>query len=110
MLFAALKSKENFDINFKHPDVKVDSGPFSILVKFTENKSNLLGMIIQRKNIKLAVQRNYIKRVVRNEVKFLSSKKTITIVFLVKRKIDNFNKLKLKKIVREIISVTQSKI
>ena len=110
MLFTALNNKKNFDLSFKDPDVKIDSGPFSILVKFSEHKNNSLGMIIQKKNIKLAVQRNYVKRVVRNEVKFLSSKKPITIVFLVRKKIDHFNKHKLKIAIKEILSVTQSKL
>ena len=110
LLFTALNNKKNFDLTFKDPDVKINSGPFSILVKFSEHKNNSLGMIIQKKNIKLAVQRNYVKRVVRNEVKFLSSKKPITIVFLVRKKIDHFNKHKLKKAIKEILSVTQSKL
>ena len=62
MKIPALVGKKDFDNVFKNSDTSISSGPFVVILKKNEISSARTGIIIQKKFVKLAVNRNYIKR------------------------------------------------
>ena len=61
------------------------------------NKEFKLGMLLPKKNIKLAVHRNYLKRTVRNLSKDFFSESKISLILVSKKRILNFRKDKLRR-------------
>jgi len=96
MKIPALVGKEDFDNVFKNSDTSFSSGPFVVILKKNKISSIRTGIIIQKKFVKLAVNRNYIKRKFR-EIIMRSELNSFDAVLMVKNKIEEFNKLKVKK-------------
>ena len=96
MKMPALVGKKDFDNVFKNPDTSFSSGPFIVILKKNEISSTRTGIIIQKKFVKLAVNRNYIKRKFR-EIIMRSELNSFDAVLMVKNKIEEFDKLKVKK-------------
>ena len=61
-----LTQKIGFDIVFSNPDFKLKEGCFLLYGKKNNNRYPRLGISIKKKDYKLAVQRNSIKRMVKN--------------------------------------------
>lgn len=59
-----LLKKSDFDIVFKK-SVKVSNAHFLILIQKTSNQHSRLGLVISKKVDKTAVQRNRVKRIIR---------------------------------------------
>ena len=97
MKLASLKNKSDFDFIFKKNNLKISSGEFTVLLVFKNKKEINYGFIFPKKNINLAVNRNYAKRSAKEMLKTLNPKKGFDIVFLVRKKIGNFDKDKVKK-------------
>ena len=97
MKLASLKNKSDFDFIFEKNNLKISSGEFAVLLVFKDKKEINYGFIFPKKNIHLAVNRNFAKRSAKEMLKTLSPKKGFDIVFLVRNKIDNFDKDKVKK-------------
>ena len=96
MKIPALVGKKDFDNVFKNSDNSFSSGPFLVILKKNEISSTRTGIIIQKKFVKLAVNRNYIKRKFR-EIIMRSELNSFDAVLMVKNKIEEFDKLKVKK-------------
>ena len=96
MKIPALVGKKDFDNVFKNLDTSVSSGPFVVILKKNEISSARTGIIIQKKFVKLAVNRNYIKRKFR-EIIMRSKLNSYDAILMVKNKIKEFDKLKVKK-------------
>ena len=96
MKMPALVGKKDFDKVFKNSDTSFSSGPFAVILKKNEISSIRTGIIIQKKFVKLAVNRNYIKRKFR-EIIIRSKLNAFDAVLVVKNKIEEFDKLKVKK-------------
>lgn len=96
MKVPALVGKKDFDNVFKNSDTSLSSGPFLVILKKNQISSTRAGIIIQKKFVKLAVDRNYIKRKFR-EIIMRSKLNSFDAVFMVKNKIEEFDKLKVKK-------------
>ena len=96
MKVPALVGKKDFDNVLKNSDTSFSSGPFVVILKKNEISSARTGIIIQKKFVKLAVNRNYIKRKFR-EIIMRSKLNSFDAVFMVKNKIEEFDKLKVKK-------------
>ncbi len=96
MKIPALVGKKDFDNVFKNSDNSFSSGPFLVILKKNEISSTRAGIIIQKKFVKLAVNRNYIKRKFR-EIIMRSELNSFDAVLMVKNKIEKFDKLKVKK-------------
>ena len=96
MKIPALVGKKDFDNVFKNSDTSFSSGPFLVILKKNEISSTRTGIIIQKKFVKLAVNRNYIKRKFR-EIIMRSKLNSFDAVLMVKNKIEEFDKLKVKK-------------
>ena len=96
MKIPALVGKKDFDNVFKNSDNSFSSGPFVVILKKNEISSARTGIIIQKKFVKLAVNRNYIKRKFR-EIIMRSKLNSYDAILMVKNKIKEFDKLKVKK-------------
>jgi len=96
MKIPALVGKKDFDNVFKTSDTSFSSGPFVVILKKNETSSARTGIIIQKKFVKLAVNRNYIKRKFR-EIIMRSKLNSFDAVLIVKNKIEVFDQLKVKK-------------
>ena len=96
MKIPALVGKKDFDNVLKNSDTSFSSGPFVVILKKNEISSARTGIIIQKKFVKLAVNRNYIKRKFR-EIIMRSKLNSFDAVLMVKNKIEEFDKLKVKK-------------
>ncbi len=96
MKIPALVGKKDFDNVFKNSETSFSSGPFVVILKKNEISSARTGIIIQKKFVKLAVNRNYLKRKFR-EIIMRSKINSFDVVLIVKNKIEDFDKLKVKK-------------
>ena len=94
---ASLKNKSDFDFIFEKNNLKISSDEFSALLVFKNKKEINYGFIFPKKNIHLAVDRNFAKRSAKEMLKTLNQKKGFDIVFLARKKIINFDKDKVKK-------------
>ena len=93
----SLKNKSDFDFIFEKNNLKISSGEFVVLLVFKNKHEINYGFIFPKKNIHLAVNRNFAKRSAKEMLKTLNPEKGFDIVFLVKKKIINFDKDKVKK-------------
>lgn len=93
----SLKNKSDFDFIFENNNLKISSGEFVVLLVFKNKHEINYGFIFPKKNIHLAVNRNFAKRSAKEMLKTLNPEKGFDIVFLVKKKIINFDKDKVKK-------------
>ena len=93
----SLKNKSDFDLIFEKNNLKVSSGDFDVLLVFKNKQEINYGFVFPKKNINLAVNRNFAKRSAKEMLKTLNPKKGFDIVFLVRKKIINFDKDKVKK-------------
>lgn len=60
-----LLTSDEFDVVFKKNNYRMGSSEFLILAMDTQNESSRLGMVIGKRNTALAVNRNLIKRLIR---------------------------------------------
>ena len=93
--------KDDFDEVFNNSSQNISSENFRALILIT-NDNFRLGMILPKKNIKLAVHRNYLKRIIRNlsiEV-FAASK--VSLVVVSKKRILDFRKDKLRREIKNL--------
>ena len=97
MKLASLKNKSDFDFIFEKNNLKISSGEFSVFLVFKNNKEINYGFVFPKKNINLAVNRNFAKRSAKEMLKTLNTEKGFDVVFLVRKKIINFDKDKVKK-------------
>ena len=97
----SLKGNTNYDSIFKSKEHQLSSGPFKILLQ--KNKSNklFLGLIVPKKKIPLATNRNFVKRRAREIVKD-KSLKGFNIIFLVTTKIEIFNESEIKNHIKKL--------
>ena len=95
MKMPALVGKKDFDNVFKSLDTSFSSGPFVVILKKNEISSIRTGIIIQKKFVKLSVNRNYIKRKFRDII-IRSKLNSFDAVIMVKNKIEEFDKVKVK--------------
>ena len=94
---ASLKNKSDFDFIFEKNNLRISSGEFAVLLVFKNKKEINYGFMFPKKNIHLAVNRNFTKRTAKEMLKTLNPEKGFDIVFLVRKKIVDFDKDKVKK-------------
>lgn len=102
MSYKPLIGKDCFNEVFSSSSQHISSKNFRALVLITNGPFSL-GMILPKKNIKLAVQRNFIKRTVRNLSANVFSGAKISLVLVSKKRILHFKKDKLRKELKDLI-------
>ena len=93
--------KDDFDEVFNSSNQNVSSENFRALIKIT-NDNFRLGMILPKKNIKLAVHRNYLKRIIRNLSIDIFEESKVSLVVVSKKRILDFKKEKLRKEIKTL--------
>ena len=83
--------KDDFDEVFNNSSQNVSSENFRALILIT-NDDLRLGMILPKKNIKLAVHRNYLKRIIRNLSIDIFAESKVSLVVVSKKRILDFKK------------------
>ena len=101
MKINSLKGSVNYDSIFISSDYKIKEGPFKLFLKRNSTNDVSLGLIIPKKRISLASNRNFVKRrareIIRNEIF-----QGYDFVFLVAIKIKNFNKCESKNHIKNL--------
>ena len=83
--------KDDFDEVFNNSSQNVSSENFRALILIT-NDDLRLGMILPKKNIKLAVHRNYLKRIIRNLSIDIFAESKVSLVVVSKKRILDFKR------------------
>ena len=96
MPYKPLTGKNDFDRVFKNTSQKIYSDNFRALVLINNNEFRL-GMILPKKNIKLAVHRNYLKRTIRNLSQDIFENSKVSLIVISKKRILDFKKDKLRR-------------
>ena len=106
MSYKPLVGKDDFGEVFNNSSQNVSSENFRALILIT-NDNFRLGMILPKKNIKLAVHRNYLKRIIRNLSIDIFAESKVSLVVVSKKRILGFKKEKLRKEIKlGIIKIT----
>ena len=95
MSYKPLVGKDDFNEVFKNSSQNESSENFRALILIT-NDNFRLGMILPKKNIKLAVHRNYLKRIIRNLSIDVFAESKVSLVVISKKRILDFKKDKLR--------------
>ena len=93
----SLKNKSDFDLVFEENNFFISSDFFKAYILLQSIEEINYGFIYPKKYIRLAVNRNYAKRAAKEMLKAINLKKGFKIIFLVSKKIDPFEKQKIKK-------------
>ena len=102
MPYKPLTGKNDFDRVFKSASQKINSNNFSALVLINSNEFSL-GMILPKKNIKLAVQRNYLKRTIRNLSIDVFGESKVSLLLVSKKRVLDFKKDKLRREIKTLL-------
>jgi len=60
-----LRNSLEFDVVFKNKDYRIGTSEFLFLAKYNSETQSRIGMVIGKKSIKFAVDRNKVKRAIR---------------------------------------------
>ncbi len=101
MSYKPLAGKDDFDEVFNNSTLSINSKNFSALILITNSKLRL-GMILPKKNIKLAVQRNYLKRIIRKLSIDVFEESKVSLVVVSKKRILDFKKDILRKEIKTL--------
>ena len=93
--------KDDFDEVFNNSSQNESSENFRALILITKEDLRL-GMILPKKNIKLAVYRNYLKRIIRNLSVDIFAESKVSLVVVSKKRILDFKKEKLRREIKTL--------
>ena len=91
MSYKPLTGKDGFDEVFNSANKKLNSENFRALISYNRFEFRL-GMILQKKHIRLAVQRNFLKRTIRSLSNDIFAETKQSLIIVSKRKILDFEK------------------
>ena len=87
-----LTTSAQYQAVFDHSDYRVTSGPFLLLARHNHLNFPRLGLIVSKKNISLAVQRNRIKRLLREFYRRQNKDvRGLDIIIMVRGGVDGFD-------------------
>ena len=101
MPYKPLRGKRDFEEVFNNSSTKINSEYFRALILKNSNEFRL-GMILPKKNIKLAVHRNYLKRIIRNLSIDIFAESKVSLVVVSKKRILDFKKEKLRREIKTL--------
>ena len=101
MSYKPLIGKDCFNEVFTNSSQHISSKNFRALILITNGPFSL-GMILPKKNIKLAVHRNYLKRVIRNLSIDVFAETKVSLVVVSKKRILDFKKDKLRREIKTL--------
>jgi len=100
--YKPLVGKDDFNEVFNNSSQNESSDNFRALILIT-NDNFKLGMILPKKNIKLAVHRNYLKRIIRNLSIDVFAESQVSLVVISKKRILDFKKEKLRREIKTLL-------
>ncbi len=101
MSYKPLRGSNDFEEVIKNHSQKINSEHFRVFI-LINNKEFKLGMILPKKNIKLAVHRNYLKRTIRNLSIEAFSESKVSVILISNKRILDFKKDKLRREIKTI--------
>jgi len=97
-----LLSARDYSRVFDGADAKASHKYLLLLAKLNDKPGHRLGLVIAKKNVRLAVQRNRIKRIAREFFRSLpASEPTMDVVLLTRRGIDQLDNAELSSILHQ---------
>lgn len=88
---------------FDQPSVKVSRQQALVLARTSHHRTSRLGLVIAKKHVRKAVERNRIKRIVREHFRQeILSHETFDIVFLARKGLDNLDNRAIKALLRQL--------
>ena len=87
-----LAAKAEFDRVFAHPDIRLKKHPFLILASQSQCESARLGMVVGKRNAKRAVDRNRVRRHIRETFRLHPELPAYDIVILARAGVDQCDK------------------
>ena len=97
-----LKKEEEFTCVFKNKIESINVTGYRAMLTWNDSKNINYGFILPKKYLKLAVNRNYIRRLVKQNLRELNVTKGFDFIFMIRSKIEPFEKEKEKKIIVEL--------
>ena len=88
---ARLSQPKHYRRVFDNPEYKVSSGAFLILAAPGATQSSRLGVVVAKKNIRRAVRRNRIKRLVREQFRHHPFDEALDLVVLARSGVDEMD-------------------
>ena len=88
---ARLSQPDHYRRVFDNPEYRVSSGAFLLLATPGATQSSRLGLVFAKKNIRLAVRRNRIKRLVREHFRHHAFEEAIDLVVLARSGADHLD-------------------
>ncbi len=88
---AKLSQPDHYRRVFNSPEYKVSSGAFLLLATPGATKTSRLGVVVAKKNIRRAVRRNRIKRLVREQFRHHPFDESIDLVVLARPAADQMD-------------------
>lgn len=86
-----LLHSQEFDTVFKHKDYRIGTAEFLILAKHNNESQSRIGMVIGKKSVKFAVNRNKVKRAIRETFRInYHSKSNLDIVVVARPGVNKF--------------------
>jgi ribonuclease P protein component len=87
---------------FDHNEARASHRYFLLLARRAPGEQQRLGLVVAKKNVKLAVQRNKVKRIVRDTFRLLpDNDPPLDMIFLARRGVEQLDKRQLSSILRE---------
>ena len=102
MPYNPLRGKDDFDEVFNKSIKRINSEHFKALILINSNEFRL-GMILPKKNIKLAVHRNYLKRTIRNLSIDVFAETKVSLLIVSKKRVLDFKKDKLRREIQTLL-------
>tara|TARA_Y100000991_G_C21933698_1_gene332013 strand:- start:182 stop:538 length:357 start_codon:yes stop_codon:yes gene_type:complete len=100
--YKPLRGKDDFDEVFNKSIKTIYSEHFKALILINSNEFRL-GMILPKKNIKLAVHRNYLKRTIRNLSIDVFAETKVSLLVVSKKRVLDFKKDKLRREIKTLL-------
>ncbi len=97
-----LKKEEEFTFVFKNKIESINISSYKAMLTWNDSGNINYGFILPKKYLKLAVNRNYIRRLVKQTLRELDPVKGFNFVFMIRSKVASFEKRRSKKKCRRI--------
>lgn len=97
-----LKKEEEFTFVFKNKIESINISSYKAMLTWNDSGNINYGFILPKKYLKLAVNRNYIRRLVKQTLRELDPAKGFNFIFMIRSKVASFEKEEVKKNVEEL--------
>jgi ribonuclease P protein component len=97
-----LKKEEEFTFVFKNKIESINISSYKAMLTLNDSGNINYGFILPKKYLKLAVNRNYIRRLVKQTLRELDPVKGFNFIFMIRSKVASFEKEEVKRNVEEL--------